>query len=284
MNKPKAPYEASARSPFAGCAILIAAVAMMIFLIGFSIFALFRQSDAIAKFTAEKPVPIEVTSLENKDAAINNLAERLEKFRQDLAKDVESSLILSADDVNLAIAAYDAFKELKGTFRVMKIEGETIHIAVSYMLNGKPRFARDGEPGWIASDFRYLNGTLVARPLLLKKEVVLRLDTIDVTGAKVPREFIDQMSPYRITERYLADGVIGPAMAKLTKVGVADGKIVITRNPKVNPADMITNDQVDSASSRLFLSLGLAATVFLVFAGIIVFIGLRTKARKASGQ
>ncbi|MEO5713460.1 MAG: hypothetical protein ABIT37_08215 [Luteolibacter sp.] len=282
MTQPKAPYEAGARSPFAGCAILIAAVVMMVFLIGFSVFALFRQAGEIEKFTAVKPVPIEVSPTDNKAAEINDLTARLEKFRADLSGDQESSLALSADDLNLAIAAYDEFKELRGTFRVTKIEGETLSAAISYQLNGRPRFSHNGEPGWIASDFRYLNGTLVARPFLLKKEVVLRLDTIEVPGAAVPQQFIDQMSPYRITERYLADKIIGPAMAKLTRIGVADGKIILTRNPKENPVDMITNEQVDSASSRLFLSLGLAATIFLVFAGIIVIIGLRAKARKGS--
>ena len=284
MTTPKAPREPSTRSPFAGCAILIAAVGMMVFLIGFSVFALFRQFNEIAKFTAEKPVPIEVSSLENKETELNSLAERLEKFRQDLSSDKECSLALSADDLNLAIASYGAFKELKGTFRVTKIEGETMRIAISFPLNGKPRFARDGEPGWIASDSRYLNGTLVARPRLLKKEVVLSLDAIEIPGVNVPHEFLDQMSPYRITERYLTDPVIGTAMAKFTRVGVIDGKVVLTRNPKENPVDMITNAQVDSASRRLFVSLGIAATVFLVFAGIIVLIGLRAKARKGAGS
>jgi hypothetical protein len=280
MTAPKAPYQASARSPFAGCAILIAAVGMMVFLIGFSIFALFKQFSEIAKFTGEKPVPVEITSLDDQEPALNDLAERLEKFRQDLSADGEVSLALSPGELNLAIATYDAFKELQGTLRVTEITAETMRLAISFPLNGKPRFARDEEPGWIASDSRYLNATLVARPALLKKEVVLKIDTIEVPGATVAPEFIDQMSPYRITERYLTDPVLGPAMAKLTRVALADGKLVLTRNPKETPADMITNEQVDAASSRLFLWLGLAATLFLVFAAIIIFIGLRTKARK----
>ena len=43
---------------------------------------------------------------------------------------------------------------------------------------------------------------------------------------------------------------------------------------------MITDEQVDSASGRLFTILGIAAACFLVFAGIIVLIGIRAKARK----
>lgn len=280
MNQPKAVRDESARNPFAGCAIFIAAFAVMIFLIGFSVLTLFRQFNEIAKFTGEKPLPIEVSSLENKEPELNSLAERIEVFRQQLAGDSEASLALSADDMNLAIATYDAFKELRGTFRVVGIDGETLRIAISFPLNGKPRFAHKGEPGWIASDSRYLNGTLVARPNLLKREIVLSLDAIEVPGAKVPHEFIDQMSPYRITERYVADKVIGPAMAKLTRVEVAGGKVVLTRKPGENPADMITAAQVDAGSTRLFTVLGIAATCFLGFAGIIVLIGVRAKARK----
>lgn len=279
MSKNKAPHEASAKSPFAGCAIFIAAVAMMIFLIGFSVFALFRQFGEIEKFTDEKPVPIPLAPIENQEPALNALAERIEKFRQDLAGDAEASLALSPADLNLAIAAYDSFKELRGTFNVTEIKGDKLHIAISFPLNGKPRFAKEGEPGWIASDSRFLNGTLVAQPGLLKKEIVLQLDDILVAKAKVVPEFIGQMSPYRITERYLLDPTLGPAMAKLTRVKIADGNLLLIRNPKETPADMITNAQVDSASSRLFLTLGLAATAFLVFAGIIVFLGLRSKAK-----
>jgi hypothetical protein len=221
-----------------------------------------------------------VTSLENKEAELNSLAERIEAFRQQLAGDSEASLALSADDLNLAIATYDAFKELRGTFRVVGIDGETLRIAISFPLNGRPRFARKEEPGWIASDSRYLNGTLVARPRLLKREIVLSLDSIDVPGAKVAPEFIDQMSPYRITERYVTDKVIGPAMAKFTRVEVAGGKVVLTRKPNEIPADMITDAQVDAGSTKLFTTLGIAAATFLAFAGIIVFIGIRAKARK----
>ena len=94
-------------------------------------------------------------------------------------------------------------------------------------------------------------------------------------------QFVDQMSPYRITERYLTDPVIGPAMAKLTRIGIADGKLVLTRNPNENPVDMITNAQVDSASTRLFTTLGIAACAFLAFAAVIILIGARAKSRKA---
>ncbi len=270
----------SARSPFAGCAIFIVAVAVMVFLIGFSVLTLFRQYGAIEKFTGAKPALVELTPLENREPDLNNLAERIETFRHQLAGDDIATLILTVDDLNLAIAAYDAFKELRQTFRVTGVDAKSMRIAISFPLNGKPRFAKDGEPGWLASDPRFLNGNLVAVPKLLNHEIILSIDQIEVPGAAVPREFIDQMSPYRITERYLADKVLGPAMKKLTRVELADGKILLTRNPKETPANTITDQQVDSAATRLFTTLGIAACAFIAFAGMIIMIGTRAKARR----
>ena len=281
MNPPQAERDHSARSPFAGCAILIAAMVVMTFLIGFSVLTLFRQFNEIAKFTAEKPVPIEVTALDGSEQEINNLAERVESFRQQLAGDSITALALSADDVNLAIASYEAFKELRGTFRVIEITGEKMRIAISFPLNGRPRFAKEGEPGWVASDSRYLNGTMIAKPRFHLGEVLLSIDNIEVPGATVPREFIDQMSPYRITERYMADTEIGPAMKKFTRVEISDGKILLTRNPKETPAGTITDAQVDAGAGRLFTVIGIAACGFLAFAACIILIGARAKSRQS---
>lgn len=279
MSQPQAVKQDSARSPFAGCAIFIAAFLVMAFLIGFSVLTLFRQFKEIAKFTDDQPVAIPISSVAGKELELKNLTTRVETFHQQLASEAETSLALSADDLNLAIAAYEAFTELRSTFRVLNIEGHQLRIAISFPLNGKPRLSRAGEKSWITSDSRYLNGTMVAHPELLKKQLVLSLDDLEVPGKKVAPEFIDQMSPYRITERYLTDPIIGPAMAKITRIAVVDGKLILSRKPGENPPDTITDAQVDSGSSRLFTALGIAAVCFLAFATVIMLIGIRKKAR-----
>ncbi|MES2475304.1 MAG: hypothetical protein V4640_05960 [Verrucomicrobiota bacterium] len=270
----------SARSPFAGCAIFIAAVAVMVFLIGFSVLTLFRQFNEIARFTGEQPALVEVTPLDGREPQLNDLAERVEKFRQDLAGEEVASLSLSADDVNLAIATHDAFKELRGTFRIADISKGALRIAISFPLNGRPRLAKAGEPGWIASDSRFLNGTLIARPVLTSKEVALAIDAIEVPGKTVAQGFIDQMSPYRVTERYLVDHEIGKAMAKLTRVEISGDRIVLTRTPGEMAATTITDAQVDSGANRLFKVIGIAACGFLAFAAVIILLGVRAKSRK----
>ncbi len=271
----------SARSPFAGCAIFITAVAVMAFLVGFSVLTLFRQFNEIARFTDVKPVPVAVTVMDDREPQLNELAERIEKFRQDLAGDSTASLALTADDMNLAIASHEAFSELRGTFYVTDISAGAMRIAISFPLNGRPRFAKSDELGWMASDSRFLNATLIAHPALANKEVVLAIDAIEVPDKIVAQGFIDQMSPYRITERYMLDHDIGKAMAKLTRVEIVGNQVVLTRNPGELAATTITDEQVNSGASRLFKVIGIAACGFLAFAAVIILLGARAKARKS---
>jgi hypothetical protein len=277
MPDPLHKRDASARSPFAGCAILVAAVLVMIFLIVFSVVTLFRQYAEIEKFTADAPVALEVVALDGREEELNSLAERIERFRQQLAGEGDAVLDLSVEDMNLAIAAFKPLSELRGTLLVEAVDGARLRLAISFPLNGKPRRTRAGEDGWITSDPRFLNATLVTSPVLLSREPVLRIDAIDVPGAVVPDEFIQQMSPYRIAERYRDHEAIGPAMARLTKVAVSDGRLVFSREAGVNPADQISDAEVDRAGGRFFMVLGIAASLFLVFAGAVIFIGLRAK-------
>lgn len=270
----------SEKSPFAGCAILIAAVLVMVFLIGFSISVLFRQFNAISKFTGEKPAVIEVVPIEGREAELNRLAEKIEAFRQSCSDDESASLEISAAEINLAIAAYEDFKDLRGSLTVEEITPEAIRLGISFRLNGKPRLSKSGEGGWVTSDPRYLNGTMIAVPGFLQKEVVLAVKDIEVKGAKVAPEFIGQFSPYRIAERYVGDGGIGETMAKLTTVGLGDGVIRFEKKQGVLPKDTVTNDQVDAASRRLFTFLGVAASIFLFFAAIVIFVALRLKKRE----
>ncbi len=269
--------EVGQKSPFAGCAILIAALAVMAFLVGFSVFSLFRQFGEIAKFTGEEPQGITIVSLEDREADLNKLAEKLEEFRLAVRDGKSAVLELDAEEMNLAIAAYESFKDLRGTLRVLEISPESIRFAISFQLNGKPRMSKDGEEGLMSSDPRYLNGTMVATPGLLQKEVVLQLSDIEVPDATVPKEFVQQMSPYRIAERYLGSEGIGKTMAGLTAVSLGEGVVRFEKEAGVVPHDTITNEQVDDGSMKVFKFFGIAACIFLVFVGIVLFVGLRLK-------
>ena len=272
---------ASGRSPLSGCAIFVTAFLMLIFLLVFSVYALFRQYDEIAKFTTPAARPVEVVDVNSHENEVRLLKEKIADFQRRLGGDEEVSLALTPDEMNLAIASFDAFRDLRGTFRVTGIDGGAMRIAICFQLNGKPRLSRVGEVGWMSADPRYLIGTLVARPALLKHEVVLQIDQIEVEGAAVPPEFVGHMSPYRLAERYLGDPVIGPAMGALTRVEIAAGRLMFIKKPGEVPIDEIGRDEVDSSSRRLFTIFGIAATCFLSIAGLVVFMGMRKKSSGA---
>jgi len=273
--------KSTARSPLAGCGILLVALLVMVFLVSFSVLTLFRQFDEIKKFTSDKPVPVEVSTLEDRETELNDLAERLETFRQELQGDDEASLALDADDLNLAIAVYAPLSELRSTFRIESITPEAMRIAISFRLNGKPRLARAGEDGWVKYDPRFLNGTLVTRPQLHGDEVILRVDEVLVPGAEVPDGFTGQMSPYRPTQRYITHPILGPAMARLTTVEMGDGQVILRRVPGAVSESEITPEQVDAGASRLFVFFGIGASIFLVLVGVVLLIGLRAKGSRS---
>jgi len=266
----------SGRSPLAGCFIFIAAGLVMIFLIGFSTYVLFRQYSEIEKFTEESSKPRESLSIHEHEKEVVSLAESLEAFRQRLDGNEPAMLRLTQKEINLAIAAYEPLEELRGTFEVMTISDDHLEIAISFPLNGKPRLTRGGESGWITSDSRHLNATILARPALLQHELILEILEIHPTsGAEVPREFIELMSPYRITERYLEHPAIGPAMASLTRVAIEDGALMLIREPGVAPIGYISDDEVNSATQRFFMFFGVGASLFLIFAAAVILIGHR---------
>jgi hypothetical protein len=267
----------SEKSPYAGCAILIAALLVMLFLIGFSISVLFRQSNEIAKFTDDKPALVDVSPLEDREAELNRLAEKLESFRLAAGDGETATLELTPEEMNLAIAAYEPFKDLRGMLRVASITPKEIRLEISFQLNGRPRLSKEGEGGLITSDPRYLNGIMVAKPGLLNKELVLQVSDIEVPGKTVAKGFLGQMSPYRIAERYAGKEGIGSVMSELTSVELADGAVRFVKTAGITPKDTITNAQVDSASQRLFMFFAVAACLFLVFVAVVIFVGLRLK-------
>lgn len=270
----------SDKSPFAGCAILITALLVMLFLIIFSVVVLFRQFNEISKFTEEKPVKVRTESLVDREPELNLLAEKIERFRIAAGDGKSSVLELNAAEMNLAIASYAAFREMRGMMRVREITREHLTFDISFKLNGKPRLAKKGESGMVTSDPRYLNGVLITEPGLLNKEVVLRVTNIEVPFKVVPTGFIEQMSPYRIAEQFVGESEIGKVMALLTNVELGDGVIRFIKEEGKIPKDTVTNAQVDESSQRLFTFLGIAASIFLFFVAVIIFVGLRAKKRR----
>ena len=272
--------QATARSPFAGCLILVLALLMLIGLIGFTAWMPFRQATEIEKFTKDAPAPLAVDPIEGNEPKVNALVERLEVFRADLNDAAKPARIeLTADDLNLAIAAFPHVAELRKSFRVREITADTLVIDICYQLNGRPRLAREDEEGFMASDPRYLIGTIKGRPQLARRELALQVDALEVPGSTVPQGFLEHFSTLRILERYQKDPVLGPAMAQMTRAEVKDGKMILARIPGENPPEVVSDATFKQGSQRFFTLLGIAACVFLTFAATMVYLGIRKQKR-----
>jgi hypothetical protein len=273
---PAAPAPAAtARSPFAGCTVMIAALVVMAFLLGFSIWSLFRLDAEIARFTSPDPRPVPVAVLDDAEAELNSLKARIEVFRGQLGADPpeECELALTPLDLNRSIAVFDEFRDLRGTLHVAGIDGEHLLLDVSFPMNARP----------FSGESRFLNARLLARPELRAGEIILSVDEIEVPDAPVPGEFLDHFSPYRPLERYRDHPALGPAMKRLTSLELRPEALVLRSIPGEVPPATITDEQVDSASQRLLVVLAIIACAFLVVAATIVVFGLRRSAATAKG-
>lgn len=267
---------ATARSPFAGCTVMIAALVVMAFLLIFSVWSLFRLDAEIAKFTSNEAIPAPIADLEGAEAELNDLKARLEVFRTDLGSDParECTLPLTPLDLNRAIAAFDEFQDLRGTLSVDGIEGEHLLLDISFPMNARP----------LSGESRFLNARLLARPELRAGEIILNIDEIQVPGAEVPEEFLGHFSPYRPLERYREHDQLGQAMQRLTRLELTEDALLLRSIPGEIPPATITDEQVDAASGRLLSVLAIIACGFLLLAGAIVFFGLRRSAKSAKGS
>lgn len=276
MSSPEPP-QATARSPFAGCLILILALLMLVSLIGFTAWMPFRQAAEIEKFTVPTPAPLAVDPIEGNEARVNDLVTRLEAFRNALQDDTTkpARIELSAEDLNLAIAAFAPVEQLRKSFRVREITADALVIDICYKLNGRPRLAKDGEEGPVASDPRYLIGTIKGHPQLMRRELVLKVDTLDVPGSAVPEGFMNHFSTLRILEKSVQDPLIGPAMAVMTRATLEDGKMVLARIPGEVPPDVVSDADFKKGGGRLITWLGIGACAFLAFAALMVAYGIR---------
>ena len=239
----------------------------MLFLVGFVIWNLFKLDKEIGKFTADNPVPTPVPDLVAEVSAYNDFKSRLQLFKDAEGNEQDATLELSAKDINLAIASFDEFEELRHTFSVREIEDGKLHIAISFPLRGKP----------MSETMRYLNGTMIAVPSLSGDEIILTIEDILVDGADVPQGFIGQMSPYRISQQYMEDEFLGPWMKRLTEVSIVEDQLVLTVNIAQAKQEELPED-VSPYINRFLLVSAAAAVGFIL---LVVIIGLLTaKSRK----
>lgn len=263
------PENAPARSPFAGCLIMLILASVAIFLISVSAYSLIQQNKEIDKFTAATPMPLTLPVIEGKEAELNDLHARLQRFRDGLISRPEetTSIELTVSDLNYVLATMTPLQDYKPYFSVKEIRDGAVIADHTRPMNGMPG----------SGEKRYLNAEVALKPVLAEKMLVLQVAELTVPGKTVPREFIAQIPPYRLGLEMQKDSVLGPVLEKLTAMEAKTGKLILRRIPGEVSQATVSDQQVDSAFTRI---LRVLVCGFLLIAGLGLFFGLRAKAKK----
>ena len=90
---------------------------------------------------------------------------------------------------------------------------------------------------------------------------------------------MNHFSTLRIFEASLNDPLLGPAMTAMTRAGLEDGKLVLSRIPGEAPPDVVSEADFRKGGGRLITWLGIGACAFLAFATLMVIYGIRRQRR-----
>jgi hypothetical protein len=260
------PKKEAAHSPFAGCSIIAVAAVVMLFLVGFTIWSLFKVDGEISKFTQNDPIPTPVLDPAKFENEFNDLSRRLDGFRAAVLAEEPAQLTLSTKDINLAIAADPRFNELKDTFHILSLSPEGAQVQISYRINGKPM----GE-----AKYRYLNGTFQGKPRLESGQLLIDIEHIYSQKGEVPDEFAAHLSDHQITAPYLKDETLGPIMKKLTSLELVNGALIVRAEPDAEPPGQqeLTQEEVN-ATKKIALT---AFAAVLSFFALALLLFLRSR-------
>ena len=262
------PDPVQAQNPGAGCIIMIVALTSLAFLIGFGVWSLFKQHREITKFTGKSPQEIALPDLESNASAMIQLNAALETFRTEAGNKRAATLRLSPEDINLALAAFEDFGELRRTFSVKKITKDELHIEISFRMRGSPLNS---------DDYRYLNGTMITQPELSGGEIFFNVDRIEVPGKTVPDGFVGVFSPYRPAQVYLANEEgVGPWMRQLTSLNLEEGFLTLSIEPSELPPE---SEPAEIQFGHILRAVILFTVVVLAFVATAIFAFKKSRAR-----
>lgn len=263
------PDNDTARSPFAGCLIMIILASVAIFLISVSAYSLIQQNKQIDLFTVAEPMKITPLNIDGQEVALNDLHARLQQFRDTIVSspDKDATLSLSATDLNWLLATMAPLADYKPFFFVDALRDGKIIAQHHRVLNGMPGSGKT----------RNLNAIATLRPILAERTLVFQVEALAVKDATVPAQFIAQIPPYRLGLEQQKDPVLGPVLTALTGMEVVGDQLVLRRKVGEISSSTVPNEKVDSALQRIIKVL---ISGFLIVVGLGLFLGMRMKAKR----
>ncbi|MGE9267694.1 MAG: hypothetical protein ACQKBY_06325 [Verrucomicrobiales bacterium] len=257
------------RSPFAGCLIIGLAVALVLGLAGFAWWTVQRQSQEISKFTETEAKPVPLPEIAERAGEINTLVAKIQHFSHEVTKGRPARLELSTAELNLSIAAFEAFQQLRHTFHIESIKDGTMSADISFQLGSAPFSDREN----------HLNARMIAQPVLNNGHIYLEISELTPNTGSVPAPFLEHLSPYRITEIYQEHPEIGPVMTALTSLETGDEQVTFVFDPEASPP---SSEQEATEVAKQARNLMALVAIILILSMILLFLLLakRRKARK----
>ena len=177
MTREIEPLPEGRNLPRSGCYVFIALGLVLTSLTLWGFYTMFRQDQAIAKFTSDAPAPVPSAALLDQQAA-DELSARFRAFAEGRSDTFE----LTVEEINRAITTFGPLEEYRGLLYFKSIDAaRSMTVAdVSLTLN-QPRFWRG---------HRYLNGWIEFKPTATEAGLQLLAYDVVVPDREVDPGFV----------------------------------------------------------------------------------------------
>lgn len=290
-DAPTAPEPQDApRSPFAGCLILIVMAVVVFVLITSAGYSLKKQTDAHKTFTETTANPAPIAETEGQEAAINSLINRLRHFDSEISSKRAAGISLTTQDLNLAIAHFETFKDFRGQLYFEKITPEHLAGIIHYQGNSTATL-----PSFVRSTLNIevrennLNGTFVGKPLLTDGKLILNMDSITPSIGEMPDEFFQSISRVLISgqleleleENPEKEPALLTKLKKLTSLTLAEGQLTLGYAPDAAPPSAQLEANAMATKAKQLVALG---AVIFILTMILLFIVLSRRKKAQSNH
>ena len=278
----KKPEEQAARSPFAGCLILIVMALVILVLIASAAYALKKQTSAFIEFTEEEAKPTPVLKLEGREEAVNSLSNRLRHFAHEMENKRAAEIAFSPEDLNLAVAQFDDLKNFRGQLTIDKITPELISGQIHLPLNSTKKL-----PEFVCSILNIerrdnnINGAFTAKPLLSTGKLIFNLESLTPSKGELPQEFFEGISRIMISGELEEEDALQLQLNKLTGASLKEGQFVLSFSPDATPPDALIESDKIADKAKQFAALG---AVILILSMILLAILLSQRKKRKAGN
>tara|TARA_R110002096_G_scaffold229871_2_gene419497 strand:- start:480 stop:1196 length:717 start_codon:yes stop_codon:yes gene_type:complete len=211
-----------------GCGIGCLVTIVLLVVLGFAgFYALKNKMDeAVTAFTSDQPVAIEMPVAD--EAAVEDVLQRFDAFTAAMeADEVPAPLVLTGDEINVLIFNHPNFSILVGKTKV-SIEEDVLKSTVSLdleALNIPIKFIAEKVEG------RYFNGEASLNLGMAGGNPVLFLQGLEMNGAMVPDEFMNELKAENLLKEVLSDPDAQAFFDRISDLKVEDGKLTIVPKP-----------------------------------------------------